>query len=253
VIIEYNRPTTIEEALRLLNRAEPRTLPMGGGTVLNQPSDERLAVVDLQGLGLNRLQRNGNMLRVGATTTLQALLVASEIPPGLRQPLRCEAALNIRQAATIAGSVCAGEGRSPFLAALLALDAGLEFRSLERASQTISLGEWLPMRGNRIGELIVAVNIPINIKMAYQYVARTPADLPIIGAEVVKWPAGRTRLVLCGWGQVPHLAMDGPEAGGIELAAQNAASRAADEWASAEYRQAIAGILALRALLSLED
>jgi CO/xanthine dehydrogenase FAD-binding subunit len=46
--------------------------------------------------------------------------------------------------------------------------------------------------------------------------------------------------------------MDGPEAGGIENAARNAYSQAGDQWASADYREEIAGILARRCLEKLK-
>jgi hypothetical protein len=59
-------------------------------------------------------------------------------------------------------------------------------------------------------------------------------------------------VALGGFGQVPVLAMDGPEMGGEEIAAQNAFSQAADEWASAEYRQEIAGLLVERCIASFE-
>lgn len=50
MVIEYNRPKTLDEALSLLSRKGIKTLPLGGGTILNQPSTERYAVVDLQSL-----------------------------------------------------------------------------------------------------------------------------------------------------------------------------------------------------------
>jgi CO/xanthine dehydrogenase FAD-binding subunit len=252
MIIEYHRPDTLKDALRLISRTRPRTLPLGGGTVLNQPGGETIAVVDLQNLGLNQMNRVGSKLSVGAMVTLQNLLDDASLPPGLRIPLQREATLNLRQSATIGGSVVAGDGRSPFLAALLALDAEIEICKLDQDPVKVKLGDWLPFRKMRQGELILAIQMPLKIKMSYQYVARTPADLPIIGAVVVQWTGGRTRLVLCGWGDMPHLAMDGSESVGIELAAQNAAQEAADQWASAEYRQAIAGILSRRAVDALE-
>jgi hypothetical protein len=42
------------------------------------------------------------------------------------------------------------------------------------------------------------------------------------------------------------LAMDGTEADGLEIAANNAYQEAADEWASAEYRMDVAATLAGR-------
>jgi CO/xanthine dehydrogenase FAD-binding subunit len=96
--------------------------------------------------------------------------------------------------------------------------------------------------------LISEVSFPLNVKAAYERIARTPADQPIVCAAVVQWSSGRTRLALGGWGDSPILAMDGPEAEGLEIAARSAYSHAEDEWASGEYRQEMAGILALRCI-----
>jgi CO/xanthine dehydrogenase FAD-binding subunit len=252
MILEYHRPKTMKEALHLLNRGTPLTKPLGGGTILNQPGEEAMAVVDLQALGLDTLEQRGNLLRAGAMVKLQTMLEANEPPEGLKQAIRHEATLNIRQAATIAGSAAAGDGRSVLLAALLALDAGLEIRHAEEGATRVDLGDWLPFRGTRRGELITAVELPMQVHLATEYVARTPADLPIIGVAAARWPSGRTRLVLYGWGTAPRLVLDGPQSGGSEEAVRSAAGDAGDEWASSEYRQASGVVLANRALKLVE-
>jgi CO/xanthine dehydrogenase FAD-binding subunit len=45
--------------------------------------------------------------------------------------------------------------------------------------------------------------------------------------------------------------MDGPEAEGAQAAAQNAYSHAVDDWASAEYRQEVVGVLTRRCIETL--
>jgi putative selenate reductase FAD-binding subunit len=251
MIVEYNRPTTIDEALTLLNRKNPISRPMGGGSGLNQPSQERLAVVDLQALGLDHIVRSGKLLSIGATVTLQSLLESPDIPEGFGDSIKSTAGLNLRQAATIGGIAAAGNGRSLLLTALLVMDAELEIMHAEEGIRLVDLGDWLPLRGNRRGDLITTIKLPLNVRIKSEVVARTPADLPIIGAIVAQWPSGRTRLALCGWGSVPVLSLDGPEASGLEAAARNAASGTKDAWASAIYRQEIATILAKRALAAL--
>jgi len=42
--------------------------------------------------------------------------------------------------------------------------------------------------------------------------------------------------------------LDAPEPGGVEFAVRNITAEAGDEWASAEYRQEVAVILARRAM-----
>ena len=100
--------------------------------------------------------------------------------------------------------------------------------------------------------LITKITIPLNVQLAYEYVARTPADLPIVCAAVAVWPSGRTRVVLGGFGEVPILAMDGPGGGGAEITAGDAYSHADDQWATSAYRQNMAIVLVRRCLANLE-
>jgi len=252
MIIDYRRPSTLEEALLLLSTKEIKTVPLGGGTALNRPSTERFIAVDLQALGLNVFEKRGSILTLGATVTLQSLLDSGEIPSGLQDAICQEAGYNLRQAATVAGTLVAADGRSPFTTVLLALDTTLEIQSASAGTERLSLGDFLPLRGERMaGRLITSLLLPLNARLGYEVVARTPVDLPIVCAALAQWPSGRTRLVLGGFGGAPVLALDGPEPGGLEQAARDAYSRAGDEWASAEYRQAMAATLARRCLLSV--
>jgi CO/xanthine dehydrogenase FAD-binding subunit len=106
--------------------------------------------------------------------------------------------------------------------------------------------------------LITSISIPLNIKTAFEFVSKTPADKPMVCAALAQWNSRRTRLVLGGYGKTPLLAMDGTEADGLDAsinsaqaAAKNAYHEAVDEWASAEYRMDVAATLAKRALESL--
>jgi CO/xanthine dehydrogenase FAD-binding subunit len=248
MISEYHRPKTLDEATQLLSK--PDTRPLGGGTALNRPSPERFAVVDLQALGLNKIHKSGNKLEIGATATLQALLDSTHIPSALQETIRLETTFNLRQMATVAGTLVACDGRSTFATAMLALDAKCSVISYQ--SSVIYLGELLALRNELLqGKLITAITIPLNVKLAFETVARTPADKPIVCAVLAQWPSGRTRLALGGWGKSPLLAMDGNEPGGAEEAARNAFAEAGDEWASAEYRSEVAKVLVKRCLEKL--
>ena len=68
MITTYHRPQTLDEALALLT--QPNTFPLGGGTLLSQPTVDPVQVVDLQSLGLDSLTKKGNDLEIGATCTL---------------------------------------------------------------------------------------------------------------------------------------------------------------------------------------
>ena len=252
MIREVHRPKTLEEALDLLSRQGLVTVAMGGGTVLNRPSAEAVAVVDLQDLGLDKVDVKGHVLILGATITLAALLELPDLLEALAQVIRLEATYNLRQAATLAGSLVSADGRSPLATALLALDAVLDVAQSGVVSEQISLGDVLPLRGEKLrGRLVTRITLPLNARLAYESVARTPADLPIICAAVACWPSGRTRLALGGFGPAPVLALDGPQSQGAEEAARSAYSDAGDEWASAEYRREMAQVLARRCLQQL--
>jgi len=241
MITTYHRPQTLDEALTLLT--QPNTVPLGGGTLLSQPMTDSVQAVDLQSLGLDNLTKKGNDLEIGATATLRALLENENCPKALKAAIKLEAPINIRNSATVAGTLVASDGRSPFATALLAMDAKMVVVS--KQSSVISLGEFLPLRPRG---LITSITIPLNIKFAFEFVSRTPADKPIICAALSQWGSGRTRLTLGGYGKSPMLAMDGTESEGLESAARNAYHEATDDWASAEYRMDVASVLAERCL-----
>ncbi len=250
MIVEYHRPQTLDEALKLIGRPSPRTLPLGGGTILSHSSGDSIEVVDLQGLGLNTLHKRGRDLDIGATVTLQALYESKHTPAALKLAIKLETPLNLRNMGTVAGTFVSADGRSTFAAALLALDAKL---TLQPGDEVLLLGNFLPLRGQALrGKLITRVAIPLQAKLAFDYVARTPADKPLVCVALAQWPSGRTRLAVGGYGLVPMLAMDGTEPDGVETAARNAFQEASDEWGSAEYRMDIAATLAKRALQEIQ-
>jgi CO/xanthine dehydrogenase FAD-binding subunit len=251
MIIAYHRPESLENALELLSKPEMMTRPMGGGTKLINFGKESYAVVDLQLLGLNKIQDRGNVIDLGAQVTLQKMLEGHTLPSIIKHVIRHEATYNLRQVATVAGTIVIADGRSPFTTTLLAIDAQLTL--INDGETTESLGDYLPQRSTRLhGCLITNIKISKQVSIAYEFVARTPADRPIVSVAVCRWPSGRTRVALGGYGSMPALAFDGTESNGIDVAAKNAYSFAEDEWASAEYRQEIASILAARCLLSLD-
>ena len=250
MITTYHRPKTLDEALTLLT--QPNRIPLGGGTLLSKPQSDPVEVVDLQSLGLDTINRQGNVLEIGATVTLQQLLESEDSPRALKSALKLEAPLNLRNAATVAGTLVSCDGRSTFATVMLALDAKIEQTMLDNAqtnSQASNIGEFLPLRPRG---LITFMTVPLNVRLAFDYVSRTPADRPIVCAALAQWNSGRIRLALGGYGKSPMLAMDGTESEGLEAAARNAFHEATDEWASAEYRMDVAATLAKRCLENLQ-
>jgi len=250
MIVEYYRPETLEEAISLLSQTTPKTKPLGGGTVLNAPAAEDYAVVDLQGLGWNSIEQKGRDLFIGATVTLQSLLDTEGIQPALAEAIRLQATYNLRQTGTVAGGLVSADGRSPFLSVMLALDAALVWQPGDVEQP---LGEFLPLRvGIWPGKLISAIRINTQVQLAFEYIARSPADKPVMIASAARWSSGRTRIVLGGYGKAPLTILDGEANDGVLEAAEVAYMTAGDEWATAEYRAEMAKVLAARCLAAFE-
>jgi len=211
-------------------------------------------------LSLDSLTKTGNNLDLGATLTLQALLESEHCPEPLKQALKLEAQLNLRNAATVAGTLVTCDGRSTFASVMLAMDTKLEQATLGEANidyELTNIGDFLPLRSSK---LITKIYLPLNVKLAFEYVARTPADKPIVCVAIAQWNSGRTRMAVGGFGKSPLLAMDGDphpypspdgsgnESEGFEAAARNACHEANDDFGSAEYRMDVAATLAKRCM-----
>jgi len=247
MITTYHRPKTLKEALTLLT--QPNTLPLGGGTLLSHTTAESISVVDLQALSLNHIHKKGNNLEIGATVTLQQLLESEHCPEALKKTLKLEAPLNLRNSASVAGTLVSSDGRSTFACAMLALDVKIEIQSSNTEPRILNIGEFLPLRP---AGLITQVTVPLNAQLAFETVGRTPSDKPIVCTALAHWGKGRTRLAIGGWGKSPTLAVDGTEADGLETAAGNACHESSDENASAEYRMDVSATLAGRCMESLQ-
>ncbi len=256
MITAYHRPHTLEEALTLLSRPTPRTVPLGGGTLLSHEKGDSVEVVDLQALSLDRISEQGNSLEIGATATLQSVVEHGGTKAATHTALKLEAPLNLRNAATVAGTIVSCDGRSTFTAVLLAADAKLTVvypapkgRQPGGKEEVLGIGDFLPLRP---AGLITRVTVPQQARLAFEYVSRTPQDKPIVCVALAQWPSGRTRLAVGGWGLAPRLALDGTEAEGVQDAARNACHDATDEWGTAEYRMDVAATLAERCLSALK-
>lgn len=249
MITEYNRPETLEDLFAVLSRKDPKTIIIGGGLYINEVVKEPIAVADIQSLGLDEIKTVGKIFQIGPAATLQSIHDAEETLPALRKAITHQETNNRRQVATLAGTLVSAGGRSAVAGAFLALDSILEITGPDLKSEKIHFGDYKPLSEEKTkGRLISLISIPTEVKLAYHYVARTPADLPIVGAFAARWPSGRTRVVLIGFGEQPVMVFDGPDGAGAEDAARDAYSEAVDQWASAEYRAETARILVERCL-----
>lgn len=280
---EYHRSETLAEALELLARPGVISAPLAGGTTLVPrlvaASNEIEAVVDLRRLGLDFIKLEGEILRLGATATLADVAeedVCHRVAGGLlSRAARLNAVVNVRNATTVGGLVVEGDPTSELLLALLALDAEVVVRTAGGGAQSLKLAAFPgaptdaltggPSAGSGRGLLTeVLLLVPRGrVGAGLARVGRTPHDRPIVAAAAVVVREGdvaaRVGLAMSGVAGTP-LRLDGVEealAGqaltdeALEQALDGLAERLrppSDFRGSVEYRQAMAPILARRAL-----
>ena len=252
MIIEYHRPHTMEEALSLLGRNAPPTVPLGGGTSLSRYRHQAIAVVDIQALPLHATRVEGQSLKIGAGVKLQALLDDPQTPAVLGAAVQAEASYNLRQMATAGGTLVSGGGHSPFAAVCLAMDAQL---SWEPGGKEVSRGDWRATKKADMpfGTLMTQITLPLNARAAYHAVGRSPADVALVMAAAAKWPSGRTRIVIGGrLMERVVLVLDGTDSSGAIETAVNACSHYFIPRYSLEFIEHEITTLAARCLRDVE-
>ena len=266
----YYRPKALDEALKLL--ADPDKISLAGGTKL-LAGDVESAVVDLQDLGLDRIEEDNGFLNIGSMVRLNSVVTGVDgklftnraetrlDQDGLFQRvLQLSGPNTYRNAATFGGTVASRLADSELLAALLAFDA--EIVILSPSERHISLVEYLLPEGRPDG-LITEVTIPWGSGHGSSHrVARTPADYPIVSITAWLPEDGTVRLAATGLREIPHrlkssegTLSDGISDVAIEQAAakaKSATTHAGDFRGDTAYRADMAAVLTNRALRDIQ-
>ncbi len=239
-VVGYHRPTSLSEALRLLDVGDH--VALAGGVHLRHDGGARpTQVVDLQSAGLDTIEVSPTSARVGAMVRLQSLVDEPRFPNVIRATARAEQPSALRTLATVGGTIAHAADDSLFLAALLAHDSVVELAS-STGQRSVPLDELLA-DGRRPGELIVEVVIQTDGRSAVAHTGRTPHDIPIVGVVGRRSGDGApATLGLCGVGARPvTVASDG----------LSALQPVDDHRATAAYRSHLVEVLADRVLEEL--
>jgi len=213
---EYARPTSLAEALDLLDRHGEDCKPLAGGQSLVPLLAMRLARPSLL-VDLDRVPelRGFSAERVGAmATNAQLERRAGDLPPVIAAALPHIGHFQIRNRGTVGGSLAHLDPAGEWPALALLLEAELTVESKRLGRRTLSAGQF--MRGpmtTALGadELLVSVSWPrwpAGARWAFAEVARRPGDFALAGAACTVI-AGRTRAVVFAVGPLPQLAGDG--------------------------------------------
>jgi xanthine dehydrogenase YagS FAD-binding subunit len=109
-VTSYARPGTLPDALRLLE--QPGAAAVGGGTDLAGQIDRGITspalLVDLQATGIDRIERDGDGVRLGAAATLAELAVSIELEAyrAVVEAATEAASPLLRNVGTLGGNLC---------------------------------------------------------------------------------------------------------------------------------------------------
>jgi carbon-monoxide dehydrogenase medium subunit len=271
---EYRAPADAVEAVALLAGDPEGSRVLGGGTWLipemTRGESTPRRVVDLGRAGMNAIEETGDGLAVGATATYADLL-ASPLVARLTPLLHLVAGSitggwSIRNQGTIGGSVAAARPQSDMPAALIAAGARAVIRGRDGARR-VSVENLIegPMRtGVGADEVVSAFEIPRSGPgVGYHKLKRGASSWPIVtAAALVSLQDGActaVRLVLGAAAATPIvvdlsavLLGSAVDRSALQAAQQAAAAAVIDPWedvlAPGEYRAAVAGPVARRAL-----
>ena len=167
--VEYARPSSVEEAIRLLGAHEGARALAGGQTLVNVMK-ARAASPDVL-VDLNRLEElraisvSGDTLQLGAMATYTQIMASSEVD--VSRPILAEVAaqiadVQVRNRGTIGGNVCSNDPTNHLPPLLVALRASMTIRG-EAGERTVPaeeffLGVYMTVVGE--GELLLSVSVP---------------------------------------------------------------------------------------------
>ena len=202
--VEYEKATTVDQALSLLARYAPEARILAGGHRLIPMMKLRLAqpevLVDINAItGLRYIETGpgGDELRIGALARHADLLgaaVAGEHFAILHDAERVIADPVVRNWGTIGGSLCQADPSEDLSAAFAALKGSMIIQgasgSREVSARAFHTGPYQTVVGPT--EMLTEIRLPIRPGggSAYVKVARRAGDWPIGAAGAAVWLAG---------------------------------------------------------------
>lgn len=258
--VEYARPSTVEDAVRLLSAHDGARALAGGQTLTNVMKARAAApdvLIDLNDLEeLRTISRAGDGgLELGAMATLSQLIRSSEVAearPILGDVASQIADVQVRNRGTIGGNICSNDPTNHLPPLVAALGATMTIRGVEGertvTSDEFFLGVYMTAVGP--GELLTKITIPVS-NGAGDGFASVPIgrDGTCISNAAATVQAGKARIALGCVAAVPLVLTSGAEEAAVRQAVSEAGlDPPSDVHASADYRRHLAEIVAVRAV-----
>jgi aerobic carbon-monoxide dehydrogenase medium subunit len=258
--VEYARPSTVEDAVRLLSAHDGARALAGGQTLTNVMKARAAApdvLIDLNGLDeLRTISREEDgSLELGAMATLSQLIRSSEVAearPILGEVASQVADVQVRNRGTIGGNICSNDPTNHLPPLVAALGATMTIRS-DDGERTVTSDEFflgVYMTAVGPGELLTRITIPAAGGARDGF-----ASIPIgrDGTCIVNAAAtvadGQARIGLGCVAATPLLVTSAIGEAAVREAVRGAGlDPPADVHASADYRKHLSEIVAIRAV-----
>jgi CO/xanthine dehydrogenase FAD-binding subunit len=256
------RPTSIAEAAAHLSRRPDLLVVAGGTDVMVAVGTGALELADVMSVrAIPELRAWAHdparaRVRIGAGTTFATLATEplATHAPALAQAARALGSVQIRNAATIGGSLGTRAANGDALVVLTALDATIELASKaeRRDVSCVDFAAGAPGTGLHAGELITAVSVPVPAG-AQQFAKVTPraavAAAVVSVAVVVDHDRREARIALGGVAPtVVRVVVDADDVSDLARRVDDVIAPVDDDRATAAYRRHAAGVLTARLL-----
>jgi len=274
---EYEKPGTLEEALRLLSEKGPEAMIYAGGSdVLVSMREGEIKpkyLIDIKGLKeLCNIKSENGHLSLGPLVTWNFLINSDSLPGRLdifREAAKVFASPQVRNVATVGGNICTASPSCDMGPVLLVLDTELEVVGKE-GKRTVPIGDFFRGRKQTSlakDEILTGIRVKIpseSTGTAFLKRRRTGVDLAIVNVAVAveakKGVFENVKIALGGVAPTPMRAARAEEElrgvacsdENVKNAAQTASGETSpigDVRASAEYRREVSKVLVRRAIV----
>ncbi|WP_067562325.1 FAD binding domain-containing protein [Halofilum ochraceum] len=255
----YHRPTTIDEAVKLLGQSEDASAIAGGQTLLQSLKQRLAQPADLIDLGaikeLSGITVDGKTVVIGALTRHNEVALSPEVQKAIPALADLAGAIGdhqVRNVGTIGGSVANSDPAADYPAAVLGLGATIETNQRRIAADDFFID--LFETALEPGELIKAIHFPGPKRAAYVKFPQPASRYALVGVMVAETGDG-VRVAVTGAGacafRVP--AMEQALAGDFSADAIKGVQVDADELnddihGTPAYRAHLVNVLARRAV-----
>ena len=256
--VEYARPASVQDAVRLLGAHDGARALAGGQTLINvmktraAAPDVLIDLTDLQELRGIELGSDGTVV-IGAMTTYSDLIGSAEARarPILGEVCEQIADVQVRNRGTIGGNVCSNDPTNHLPPLLVAVGATMTIVGQDGArtvpAEEFFLGVYMTAAGP--GELLTKISVPAGKSDGFASVSIGKDGTCIVNVAA-SLEDGAPRLAIGCVDAVPVVVLPGSaEKDAVRGAVRDAAlDPPFDVHASADYRRHLAEVLALRAV-----